>query len=271
MELNLATILDEVIVLHAGVASTLLKEFPNAFGATFMLDAEPAFALAKAEVPPGYAPEYGDEKFEDRSRELLGGVASRMQEIVESVASLGITLRDFSFAAQRAEYEGVDALKDAIDVTGAISGGVGAVHIRRDMLAANDRVLGFTAAEFHVIGIVEDPAALPAIQDACGDGLLAGMDHLVDAKLLLNAPFIQTAPLRNWVGHFPVKPGPCEVRSQSSVCRLVAKSEQRPIVLYVSDDDFDGLDGANFIAFNRERGFDLSPRPASAVTPAIGM
>jgi hypothetical protein len=273
MEINLTSVLDEVIVLHAGVASTLLKEFPNAFGATFMLDAKPAFAFAKADVPSGYAPEYGDEAFESRSKELLSVIAPRMQEIVESVSSLGIKLRDFSFGAARADYKGVDSLKDAVNVTGAISGGVGAVLIRRDMLAANDRVLGITPAEFHVIGIVEDLSALPAIQEACKNGLLAGMDHFIDTKLLLNVPFIDTSPIREWFSHFPAKAGPCEIRSQSPVCRLVSKSEHRPFVLYISGDDFEALDGADqkFVAFDRERGFDLAPHPASAIIPTIGM
>jgi hypothetical protein len=269
MEINLATVLDEVIVLHTGVATKLLKEFPDAFGATFMLDAEPAFALPKHDVPPEYASEYGDQKFEERSKELMVALAPRMLEIVASVAPLGITLRDFSFSAQRADYPGVDQLKEAVDVLGAISGGLGAVRVLRAMLAANDRILVFSPSEFHVLGIVDDVSALPAIHEASSRDLLAALDHLADTKLLLNAGSADVAALRGWVSHFPGKPGPCEIRSESPVCRLVSKSDQRKVALYVEKGDIMDLDTSdgNMIIFDPERGFDTGP----SATAGFGM
>ncbi len=260
MDINLATVLDEIIVLHSGVATKLLNEFPDAFGATFMLDSDPAFAFAKADVPSGYAPEYRDEEFQTRSAELLREIAPRMHEIMESVTPIGIKLRDLSVNAQRGRFDSEEPVKEFVHIVGAFSGGVGAVVVRRAMLATNDRVLGMSAAEFHIIGIVEDRAAIPAIEEAASKGLRSGLDHLSGCGLLLNHPFIDVALLHEWADHFPVQTDACAVRLEGPVCRLIAKSEQPWVALYVVSGTFEDLDkddNDNIKEYDPVRGFDI--------------
>ena len=276
MDINLASVLDEIIVLHSGVATKLLNEFPKAFGATFMLDSDPAFAFAKADVPNGYAPEYGDEEFQTRSEELLREIAPRMREIMESVSPIGVKLRELSVSAQRERFERQQVPKDLVRIVGAFSGGVGAVVVRRDMLATGDRVLGISAAEFHVLGIVEDKAAIPSIEEAGSKGLLAGLDHLSDSGLLLNHPFIETAPLQKWAEHFPVQSETCVVKYEAPVCRLIAKSDQPKVILYGVSGTFEDPNNVadeNIREYDPVRGFDIelrqtaTPKTAPQTTP----
>lgn len=266
MQSNLAAVIDEIIVLHAGVAITLLNEFPDAFGATFKLDAVPPCALARADVPQGYAAEYGDTAFERRSEELLGVVAPRMQEIADGVASLGISLRDFTVAAKRSP---AGLAQDCVTVLGAISGGLGSVILRREMLATKDCVLCVSPAEFHVVGIVEDPDHVPVIEEAGKSGLLAGLDHLIETNLILNNS--ETSHLRDWVDHFSVVQGACKGTYVNPVFRFIAESSHNTNVLYVAHELFAQVEqGPNIVPYDPERGFDGSTVIVPTVPKSFG-
>lgn len=256
MEINLVDAVDELIVLHAGIAATLLKEFPKAYGVTFNLDGEPVGAYPRADVPSGYASGYSHAKFERRAEKLLRATTPRLLEIVDSLAPLGIRLRDVVVSATRLS---ADIAPEGVVVTGAFSGGLGAAAVRREMLATKGRVLGFAAAEFHLIGIVEDRALVPAIDEAGKDGLLSGLNHLIQNNLVLNCDVTQAARFRDWLDCFPGNPETCGTYGLP-VYRFIAKSNHHEQVLYVTSDTYENLDigDANVIPFDPERGFDIA-------------
>ena len=263
MENNLASAIDEIIVLHANIACTLLKEFPKAHGIMFNLDGEPAGALPRKDVPPGYAAEYGHVKFERRAERLLRATTPRLTEIVESLKSLNISLRDVFVSAKRFP---VGAGKEGAMITGAITGGLGAVFARREMLALNSRILAIAPGEFHVVGIVEDAALVPAVEEAGKGGVVAGMDHLIERGLLLNCKDRKTEHLRRWAEDFALDPESVETSYGSPIFRFVAESSHNLNVLYVPAVDFARLDKGDgaVVVFDPERGFDVE-----AATPAV--
>ncbi|MBY3433605.1 hypothetical protein HFN89_05530 [Rhizobium laguerreae] len=263
MKINLVAAVDELIVLHAGIAATLLKEFPKTYGITFNLDGEPAGAYPRADVPPGYASGYSHAKFERRAEKLLRATTPRLLEIVDSLAPLGIRLRDVVVAATRLS---ADIAPDGVVVTGAFSGGLGAAAVRREMLATKGRVLGLAAAEFHLIGIVEDRALVPAIDEAGKDGLLSGLNHLIQTNLVLNCDATQASCFRDWLDCFPGNPENCEGTYGLPIYRFIAKSNHNEQVLYVTSETYESLDigDANVIPFDPERGFDIAPYTQAA-------
>jgi hypothetical protein len=266
MEPNLASSIDELIVLHAGVATTLLREFPKADGIWFNLDGEPAGALPKKNVPPGHVAEYGDAKFERRAAKLLRDTTPRLLEIVSSLGELGITLRDAFVSAKRFPMGGD---KEGAMVTGAFTGGSGAVFARREMLAFNDRVLAVAPAEFHVVGIVEDASLVPAIQEAGKGGLISGLEHLINKGLLLNGKRRESGHFKNWAEAFSMFDEAPEGTYTTPVFRFVGESTHNLDILYVPHGDVARLDkgDGNVIAFDPVRGFDLNQTPLGPQRP----
>lgn len=269
METNLASAIDELIVLHAGVATALLKEFPKADGIWFNLDGEPAGALPRKNVPPGYAGEYGDAKFERKAAKLLSATTPRLLEIVASLEEHKISLRDAFFSAKRFSVGGG---KEGAMVTGGFTGGAGAVFARREMLALNNRVLAVAPAEFHVVGIVDDATLVPAIQEAGKSGLISGLEHLIENGLLLNCDARESGHFRGWAEAFPMEDGAPEGAYTAPVFRFVAESTHNLDVLYVAPEDVARLDKGDgkVIGFDAIRGFDLAPSAPGPQRP-LGM
>nr|WP_250808419.1 hypothetical protein [Neorhizobium tomejilense] len=268
MGTNLIDVLDEIIVLHARIATEILNEFPDVFGLRFLLDANPPFAFAVSDVPQDYAPEYTHRGVESKSRELLASIAPRIEQIVASTAPIGVRLRDFFVTAERAKLDG-ENLKNSLHVNGAISGGLGAVVVRRSMLASNDRVVAYQPAEFHALAIAEDPADVPLIREAGNSGLRAGMKHVIDRGLFLNRPYNDAPMLLNWTDHFPAQSDTCEMVYDKPVCRLIAKSDHHKVVLYVPAGSLEGVTSEGIVEYDAARGFDIERHsaPAAILSP----
>jgi hypothetical protein len=267
MEINLTEVLDELIVLHAGVATTLLGEFPKAFGATFFLRAHDSTALPKRDVQAGQVSEYGDSNFERRSEELLREIAPRVREILKEVAPLGLGMEELTIGAKR---QRIDDKIAVVNIVGAFSAGVGSVLVRRNMLAAHGRVLADTPTECHVVGMVEDKAAVPAIEEAAGKGIRSGLDHLIGTNLLLSN-FGNMAPLKKLVDSFQGQPE-CEVRYGAPICRLVSKAVQPAVTMFLTSESYETMHvptdetGQIIREYDPVRGFDLDPSPTAVQT-----
>lgn len=268
MEINLTEVLDELIVLHAGVATTLLSEFPTAFGITFFLRDNGSTALPKRDVPAGHVSEYGDPNFERRSEELLREIVPRVRELLNEVAPLGLGMDELTVGAKRQLINDQIAV---VNVVGAFSVGVGSVMVRRNMLAAHGRVLADTPTECHIVGMVEDKSAVPAIEEAARKGIRSGLDHLIEANVLLTK-FGNVGQLRKLVDSFQGQPE-CEVRYGAPILRLVSKAVQPAVTMFLTSETYEAMrvpndeTGTIIREYHPIMGFDVTPM-AAAVTAA---
>jgi hypothetical protein len=273
-DLDIQILLDEIIVLHSGTAVELLKSFPDAHGVHFLLDNDPASAFPKADLPPEYASEYGDDKFEARAKELLGEIEPRMEEICRELATVGITRRDLSVNAEKSEYrKTVGKLAEAVDIFGAIGGGLGSVIIKREMLSVNGKVLAISPTFINLVSVVEDQTKVADIETAANIDLTSALKYLIENKLLISqavpsrGDVKKNAQLLNWLKHLPHQPGECNFKYEGSVCRVIQTSDQRETVLYVPISDID--DPSKFLEFDPKRGFDIDDLKSDLVAQSL--
>jgi hypothetical protein len=274
-DLDIQILLDEIIVLHSGIAVELLKSFPDAHGVHFLLDNEPASAFPRADLPPEYASEYGDDKFEARAKELLGEIEPRMEEICRELATVGITRRDLSVDAEKSEYrKTVGKLAEAVDIFGAIGGGLGSVIIKREMLAVNGKALAISPTFINLVSVVEDQTKVADIERAANIDLTSALKYLIENKLLISqavpsrGDVKKNAQLLNWLKHLPHQSGECDFKYEGSVCRVIQTSDQRETVLYVPISDIDDPE-SKFIEFDPKRGFDIDDLKSDLVAQSM--
>lgn len=264
METNLVDVVDELILLHAGVSTALLAQFPKAYGVSYFIDQTPAKAIPTMDVPPGYADGYADKKFERKAEELLEAITPRVRELAESVEAYGIRLRDFSVKASRCARGG--KRDDAAIVSGAISGSLGGAFIIREMLATKNAVLALEPAILRLTGIVEDVTKMPALKEASERGLRAVAETMLAQKTILNHVESTAPSFMTWFDHFPVADNACEHTFQHPVAKFTSESNHRPETLFATPQTVDRLgdSGGRVVLFDAERGFDLA-RPARTV------
>lgn len=272
MDFDLSAALDEIIILHAGVATTLLEEFPDAFGVWFNIQANSSSALPRRNGPAGQQREYGNHLFEGRAEELLSEIAPRMKAIMRDAWYLSIEEKDLTVSAQRERMELQDGTKECVRVLGAFSGGGGAIVARREMLATADRVLADTPTELHVFGMIKDPSLVESVREASAAGLQSGMDHLIDRGLILNHGMIKADPLRKWADSFPAHSDSFELSYSNPVCRLIAKTDPSRVTLYaVAGTVGDLADNyENVREYDAAEGFNFDPRPTPASSRVDG-
>lgn len=268
MAFDVSAALDEIIVLHAGVATTLLEEFPDAFGVWFNIQPTSSSALPRKNGPARQPREYGNPLFEDRATELLNEIAPRMKAIMRDAWSLYIEEKDVSVTAQRERMELREGTKECVRVLGAFSGGGGAVAVRREMLATADRILADLPTELHLLGMVEDPSLVDTIREAGAKGLQFGMDHLIEQGFILNHGMINTDLLRKWAVTFPAHSDSFEVSYSNPVCRLIASTDPSRITLYAAAGTAGDLAASNenIREYDVIEGFNLEHMP----TPSAG-
>jgi hypothetical protein len=267
MRHNLITALDELAVLHARIAHQLLEEFRGAYGIQFVIDINPMSAYALADVPPGYADGYTDKALESRATHLLCDISARVAEVMASFPAAGITARDFSVSARRTGLDG--DLEGSIGMSSAVTGGLGAVFARRHAISLGERVICHEPVEFHVVGIVDDPAKVAGIEDAGNRGLEAGLRHLISDGLLLNQDTRRSAKLLEWLTLFPEAEGACHFSYASPVARLIGRSRHRAIQLYAPTGS-GMVPHDNIVEYDRGNGFSavtLSDAVPSRPTP----
>ncbi|MCZ7861525.1 hypothetical protein O9X98_08945 [Agrobacterium salinitolerans] len=272
MAFDVSAALDEVIVLHAGVATTLLEEFPDAFGVWFNIHPLSSSALPRKNGPTGQPREYGNPLFEARATELLNEIAPRMKAIMRDAWSLYIEEKDVSVTAQRERMELPEGTKECVRVLGAFSVGGGAVAVMREMLATADRILADLPTELHVIGMVKDPSLVDSIREAGAKGLQSGMDHLIEQGFILNHGMIDTDPLRKWAASFPAHSDSFEVSYSNPVCRLIANTDPSRVTLYVASGAVGDLAASyeNVREYDTIEGFNLEHRAAPAAGRPAG-
>lgn len=261
MENNLVRTLDEIIVLHADVASSLLKKFPKAFGVSFVLDREKLTAYPTEDVPAGHADGYSHAAFERKAEELLAPIAPRLREVMAELAPLSITPRDFFLKATRMKYENFLKDKGALRMTAAVSGGLGSVFVRRSAINVKARVLCDTPPEFHVVGLVDDHSALPGVEAAAAGGLRSYLNHLDEGKLLLNHGYVPASTLSMWVDHFPQVEAN-EFQHDGPICRLIATTSLDDVAMYfpVGLADQDNKD-IGVVEYDPVHGFNVAHAP----------
>lgn len=258
---SLPDLLDEALILHSAIATKLLSAFPEAHGVHFFPNHKSPAALPTADVPAGYADAYRNSDFERMAKELLDEIAPRMAEIKMAYSPLDDITLSFSGKRSSLEYRGKNT--DVIIMTGAFSGGVGSVMIRRRLAAMNTRFVATTAREFSVFGVVSDPAKRQEIEEISRRGLRKVMEHMVHNDLLLLSRSLceKTPDLLKWLDHFPELRGRVSVSYDWQVCHVQDCSKERVTFLAapLGDLDLDKTD-ADFIVYDPKSGIigDLS-------------
>ncbi len=263
-DIDIQVLLDEIMLLHGVIAVELLNQFKEPFGASFRLEDEhhEASALARADVPAHYSPEYGDEEFESRAKELLKGIAPRIAEIMNKLGELGIKPRDINLIAERSVYRKKDKrLSSAIDLFGAISGGLGALHIKRNMLYVNHHAIT-KPTTVEITSIIEDEDNVALVKEAMNAGLVAALRCLNDNRLMLNQGIkdhdIDNQILIDWLANVQLSnsDGATQFDYKKPVLRLTTLVDKRDIVIYTSVGKFE-VKGPFQIEFDPRNGFDF--------------
>lgn len=111
---DIPAVLDKLLVIYAPVAFKLMKEFPEAFGASFFLRNDDDYAaIPNADVPPGYADGYGDEAFETLASDLLKAVRPATEALRDSFGLID-DVRNFGIYLTKDKTEGSYRLRASI-------------------------------------------------------------------------------------------------------------------------------------------------------------
>ncbi len=262
---NLPDILDEVLILHAVVAAKLLAEFPGVYGVRFHSDRENPSATPRIDAPDGYSDGYRDKDFESRAKELMVPIFQRVAEGIEPASKLGVSLSSFDITAERSPLRGNPEIADAVNVSGAIIGGLGSVMIMRRLLISNTRVIALAPSELHVIGLALQSGQVGDIESACKGGIRAAMKYLIANDCLLNQSSKRSlGNLKKWIGHFPEPGVGYRIKWTENVCRIIWISKRKVTFFAVPCGTFEGkADGSNIIEYDQVHGLALERRTSS--------
>lgn len=138
--LNIPDTLDRLLAVYANVSFTLMKEFPKAHGIHFFIRENGDYvAIPTADVPPGFADGYGDDKFEARAAMLL-------KDLVPATEAL----RDACSVTNTVEQLGIHVTKvkgsDQIRLRSTVSSSHGYLFCYRDALFRLDKSIFFSAS-----------------------------------------------------------------------------------------------------------------------------
>lgn len=238
-DISLSKALDEVIILHGGVAETLLNEFPETNGASFHFGGRPG-AHPRMKVPKGYIDTYSDPVFEARAADLMSKLSSKMEQFNELLSSVKDRTSALHMSAIRHYVKGTDQTASGAMTVGAISGGLGSIFIKRTVLAGNGRVIAAGPMEFGYRAITESDEAQKALARAAKLGPAAVMDHLIETNQMLHSKVAKEREikgLRKWLAHFDAHAGEAMIDHDISTSEISYASERQRFYLAVQPND----------------------------------
>jgi hypothetical protein len=239
-KLNLQHVLDEILILHASIATRLLNEYPDAYGVALTLSRERSYAMAKMDVPEGYADGYREPGLEKLATELLEEISPRMNELYDTLSPAVSKKENIYLSAYRNDEKKVRKKMGGIELSGSIVGAIGSQAIQRQIMFSKDRIMAFNATRFKLTGIIRDTDTASKIEAAAEKGIAAAWEAMHEEKVFLNSAFpkkLEIVRMRRWLEHFPNPAAKAKFQLKEQVCQITTISQDRMFLLAVKSDD----------------------------------
>lgn len=237
-KITLPQVLDEILILHAGIATRLLNDFPDAYGVSLTISRGRSYATATLDVPERYTDGYREPGLETLAADLMNEIEPRMSELHKTISTLlGAQEPIFLNAIRNSEKNGLQSM-GGIEMWGSIVGGIGSQSVRRQVVMSEDRIIAISATRLTLTGIIEDEDVAEKIRSAASEGITAAWDAMQNEKLFLNrhvAKKSEISRLRKWLSHFPN--ADVKFRLKGQVCDVAAFSKDRVSFLAIKNDD----------------------------------